>query len=156
MFKIWLYSIAFFFSLVVFVGARSLGGSHLQFMGESLGLVIVLLSCQVCFHLNGVDDLLVESKPQIFLQKILKSVGLALLFAGLLFYVFPTLSPGYTASAASACSCAWARNSRGRGKSIIRWRSGCGTCSGSRSGEGRRWAEQARGDWRLATGDWRC
>ena len=104
MFKIWLYSIAFFFSLAVLAGARHFGGSHLQFMGESLGLVIVLLSCQVCFHLNGVDDLLVESKPQIFLQKILKSVGLALLFAGLLFYVFPTLSPGYTASAASAVS----------------------------------------------------
>jgi exopolysaccharide biosynthesis polyprenyl glycosylphosphotransferase len=103
MYKLWLYSVAFFFSLVVLVAARHFGGSHLQFMGESLGLVIVLLSCQVCFHLNGVDELLVESKLQIFLQKILKSVGLGLLFAGSLFYVFPDLSPGYVTAAASAC-----------------------------------------------------
>ena len=62
--KVWLYSIASFFSLAVLLAARHFGGgSHLQFMGESLGLVIVLLSCQICFHLNGVDELLVDSKP---------------------------------------------------------------------------------------------
>jgi exopolysaccharide biosynthesis polyprenyl glycosylphosphotransferase len=72
-------------------------------MGESLGLVIVLLSCQICFHLNGVDELLVESKTQLFLQKLLKSAGGGLVIAGLLFYIFPTLSPGYSAAAASAC-----------------------------------------------------
>ena len=66
--KVWLYSIASFFSLTVLFGAqRYAGGTHLQFMGESLGLIIVLLSCQICFHLNGVDELLIDSKPQIFL-----------------------------------------------------------------------------------------
>src|SRR5215813_804312 len=102
--KVWLYSIASFFSLAVLLAARHFGGgSHLRFMGESLGLVIVLLSCQICFHLNGVDELLVESKPQIFIQKILKSAGAGLVIAALLFYIFPKLSPGYAAAAASAC-----------------------------------------------------
>jgi exopolysaccharide biosynthesis polyprenyl glycosylphosphotransferase len=76
---------------------------HVQFLGENLGLLIVLLSCQICFHLNGVDELLVESKPQLFIQKILKSAGYGLLFAAGLFYVFPRLSPGYAAATASAC-----------------------------------------------------
>jgi exopolysaccharide biosynthesis polyprenyl glycosylphosphotransferase len=104
MIKIWLYSIASFFSLTVLLAARHFGGAnHAQFMGESLGLIIVLLSCQVCFHLTGVDELLVDSKPQIFIQKTLKSAGSGLLIAAFLFYVFPRLSPGYAAAAASAC-----------------------------------------------------
>jgi len=72
-------------------------------MGESIGLVIVLLSCQICFHLNGIDELLIDSKPQVFIQKILKSAGAGLLIAALLFYIFPRVSPGYAAAAASAC-----------------------------------------------------
>jgi len=104
MMKVWLYSVASFFSLAVLLAARHFSrGTHLQFMGESLGLVIVLLSCQICFHLNGVDELLVDSKPQEFLQKILKSAGAGLVIAGLLFYIFPRLSPGYATAAASAC-----------------------------------------------------
>ena len=103
MIKVWLYAIASFFSLAVLFAARHFsGGTHLQFMGESLGLVIVLLSCQICFHLNGVDELLVDSKPQIFIQKILKSAGAGLVIAALL-YIFPRLSPGYAAAAASVC-----------------------------------------------------
>lgn len=102
MIKVWLYSIASFFSLAALLAARHLsGGTHLQFMGESLGLVIVLLSCQICFHLNGVDELLVDSKPQIFIQKLLKSAGAGLFIAALLFYIFPKVSPGYAAAAAS-------------------------------------------------------
>jgi exopolysaccharide biosynthesis polyprenyl glycosylphosphotransferase len=101
--KVWIYTAASFFSLAVLVAARHIGGAmHMQFMGESLGLIIVLLSCQICFHLNGVDELLVDSKPQLFIQKILKSVGLGLLFAAFLFYIFPKLSPGYSAATASA------------------------------------------------------
>jgi exopolysaccharide biosynthesis polyprenyl glycosylphosphotransferase len=104
MIKVWLYSIASFFSLTVLLAARHFSsGTHAQFMGESLGLVIVLLSCQICFHLNGVDELLVDSKPQLFLQKILKSAGAGLLIAALLFYIFPRVSPGYAAAIASAC-----------------------------------------------------
>jgi len=104
MIKVWFYSIASFFSLTVLLAARHFsGGTHAQFMGESLGLVIVLLSCQICFHLNGVDELLVDSKPQIFLQKILKSAGAGLVIAALLFYIFPRVSPGYAAAIASAC-----------------------------------------------------
>src|SRR5437867_10502217 len=100
--KVWLYSIASFFSLGVLIAARHLaGGPGPQFMGESIGLVIVLLSCQICFHLNGVDELLVDSKPQVFIQKILKSAGAGLLIAAILFYIFPKLSPGYAAAAAS-------------------------------------------------------
>ena len=102
--KVWLYSIASFFSLAVLLAARHFGGgSHLRFMGESLGLVIVLLSCQICFHLNGVDELLVDSKPQEFIQKVLKSAGAGLVIAALLFYIFPRLSPGYATAAASVC-----------------------------------------------------
>jgi exopolysaccharide biosynthesis polyprenyl glycosylphosphotransferase len=104
MMKVWFYSIASFFSLAVLFGAQSYaGGTHLQFMGESLGLIIVLLSCQICFHLNGVDELLIDSKPQIFLQKVLKSAGAGLFLAAVLFYAFPRLSPGYAAAVASAC-----------------------------------------------------
>src|SRR5262245_20333524 len=102
--KVWLYSIASFFSLGLLIAARHLvGGPGPQFMGESVGLVIVLLSCQICFHLNGIDEFLVDSKPQVFIQKILKSAGAGLLIAALLFYMFPRLSPGYAAAAASAC-----------------------------------------------------
>ena len=101
--KVWLYSVASLFSLGVLLGARHLAGAGAQFMGESIGLVIVLLSCQICFHLNGIDELLVDSKPQVFIQKILKSAGAGLLIAALLFYIFPRLSPGYAAAAASAC-----------------------------------------------------
>jgi exopolysaccharide biosynthesis polyprenyl glycosylphosphotransferase len=102
--KVWLYSIASCFSLAVLLAALHFSGaSSLPFMGESLGLVIVLLSCQICFHLYGVDELLIESKPQIFLQKVLKSAGAGLLIAGLLFYIFPRLSPGYAVAAVSAC-----------------------------------------------------
>ena len=102
--KVWLYSIASLFSLAVLMAARHLGaGTGTQFMGESIGLVIVLLSCQICFHLNGIDDFLVDSKPQVFIQKALKSAGAGLLIAAFLFYIFPILSPGYAAAAASAC-----------------------------------------------------
>src|SRR5207253_9606442 len=88
----------------VLLAARHLaGGNGAQFMGESLGLVVVLLSCQICFHLNGIDELLVDSKPQVFIQKILKSAGAGLLIAALLCYIFPKLSPGYARAAASAC-----------------------------------------------------
>src|SRR3989454_12353199 len=103
MIKVWLYSVASLFSLGVLLGARHLAGAGAQFMGESIGLVLVLLSCQICFHLNGIDELLVDSKPQVFIQKILKSAGAGLLIAALLFYIFPRLSPGYAAAAASAC-----------------------------------------------------
>jgi exopolysaccharide biosynthesis polyprenyl glycosylphosphotransferase len=102
--KAWLYSIASLFSLAVLMAARHLGGGRsAQFMGESIGLVIVLLSCQICFHLNGIDEVLADSKPQVFIQKILKSAGAGLLIAALLFYLFPKVSPGYPAAAASAC-----------------------------------------------------
>ncbi len=104
MMKVWLYSIASFFSLALLLAAQRLTrDTGARFMGESLGLVIVLLSCQICFHLNGVDELLVDSKPQIFIQKILKSAGAGLMLAAVLFYLFPRLSPGYAAAAASAC-----------------------------------------------------
>jgi hypothetical protein len=104
MIKFCLYSVASFFSVGALLAAHHYsGGAHLQFMGESLGLVIVLLSCQICFHLNGVDELLADSKTQIFLQKALKAAGVGLFLAGLLFYVFPRVSPGYAMAAASAC-----------------------------------------------------
>jgi lipopolysaccharide/colanic/teichoic acid biosynthesis glycosyltransferase len=103
MIKVCLYSLASIFSLAVLLAAEHAIGGDTRFMGESLGLVVVLLSCQICFHLNGVDDLLVDSKTQIFLQKILRSVGSGLIMAAILFYVFPKLSPGYAAAAASAC-----------------------------------------------------
>src|SRR5438067_5197023 len=102
--KVWLYSIASVFSLVVLMATRRLGGeAGAQFMGESIGLVIVLLSCQICFHLNGIDEFLVDSKPQVFIHKLLKSAGARLLIAAALFYIFPRLSPGYAAATASAC-----------------------------------------------------
>ena len=103
MIKIWLYSLASFFSLAALLATqRFVGGVNVQFLGESLGLVVVLLSCQICFHLNGTDDLLVDSKLQPFLQRTLKSVGAGLLVAAFLFFIFPHLLPGYTAAAASA------------------------------------------------------
>jgi lipopolysaccharide/colanic/teichoic acid biosynthesis glycosyltransferase len=103
MIKVCLYSLASIFALALLLAAEHAIGRDTRFMGESLGLVVVLLSCQICFHLNGVDDLLVDSKTQIFLQKILRSVGTGLIMAAILFYVFPKLSPGYAAAAASAC-----------------------------------------------------
>jgi exopolysaccharide biosynthesis polyprenyl glycosylphosphotransferase len=101
--KVWLYSIASLFSLTILMAVRHLGGEvGAQFMGESIGLVIVLLSCQICFHLDGIDEFMVDSKPQVFIQKILKSAASGLLVAALLFLIFPRLSPGYGAAAASA------------------------------------------------------
>src|SRR5215831_12533465 len=90
--------------LALFVGARYISGTmHAQFMGESLALVIVLLSCQVCFHLHSVDEVLVDPKPHLFAHKVLKSAGIGLLLAALALYLVPKLSPGYAAVAASAC-----------------------------------------------------
>ena len=102
--KAWLYSIASLLSLTILMAARHLGiEAGTQFVGESIGLVIVLLSCQICFHLNGIDEFLVDSKLQIFIQKVLKSAGAGLLIATLLFHIFPRLSPVYAVAAASAC-----------------------------------------------------
>src|SRR4029077_1011984 len=102
--KVWLYSMASIVSLAVLMATRHLGGeAGARFMGESIGLVIVLLSCQICFHLNGIDEFWIDSKPQVFIQKILKSGGTGLLIAALVFYIFPRLSPGYATAAASAC-----------------------------------------------------
>ena len=102
--KVWWYSIGSLFSLGVVLAARHAGEqASTPLVGESLGLLIVLLSCQICFHLNGIDELLVDSKPHIFLQRALKSLGAGLIIASLLFYVFPRLSPGYAAAASSAC-----------------------------------------------------
>lgn len=102
--KVWWYSIGSIVSLGVLVAARHIGQQPgTWFVGESIGVIIVLLSCQICFHLNGVDELLIDSRPQIFLQKALKSLGAGLIIASLLFYIFPRLSPGYAAAAASSC-----------------------------------------------------
>src|SRR5687767_8134162 len=84
MIKFWLHSITLCLSLTVLLMARHVSGAAGSFMGESIGLVIILLSCQVCFHLNGVDELLVDSKLQMLLRKALKSVGAGLLAAALL------------------------------------------------------------------------
>jgi exopolysaccharide biosynthesis polyprenyl glycosylphosphotransferase len=102
--KVWLYFLASLFSLAILIAVRHLGGeAGARFMGESIGLVIVLLSCQICFHLSGVDEFWVDSKPHVFIQKILKSGGTGLLIAAFFFYIFPRLSPGYVTAAASAC-----------------------------------------------------
>src|SRR5215510_14595781 len=101
--KIWLYSITSILSSTLLWATGRVGSLDTNFMGESLGLLVVLLSCQICFHLNGIDDLLVDSKPQVLLQKVLKSVGAGLIIAAVLFYIFPRLSPGYAAMGASSC-----------------------------------------------------
>jgi exopolysaccharide biosynthesis polyprenyl glycosylphosphotransferase len=102
--KVWWYSIGSIFSLAVVLAARHAGEqATTPLVGESLGLLIILLSCQICFHLNGVDELLVDSKPQILLQRVLKAFGAGLIIASGLFYIFPRLSPGYAAAAGSAC-----------------------------------------------------
>jgi exopolysaccharide biosynthesis polyprenyl glycosylphosphotransferase len=101
--KFWLNSMTSIFSSTMIWAAGQVGSLDTHFMGESLGLLVVLLSCQICFHLNGIDDLLVDSKPQVFLQKVLKSVGAGLVIASSLFYIFPKLSPSYAAIAASSC-----------------------------------------------------
>ena len=49
------------------------------------------------------DELLVDSKPHILLQRVLKAFGAGLIIASGLFYIFPRLSPGYAAAAGSAC-----------------------------------------------------
>ena len=46
----------------------------------SLGPVVALLACQVAFHLNKLDLLMLTSKPQIFLLKTLQSVAAGLAF----------------------------------------------------------------------------
>ena len=100
--RIWLYSIASLFSLAVLMAAQHHSGAPESFMGESLGLLIVLLSCQICFHVNGIDEQLLNSKPQMRFPTILKSAGAALITAAILFNLFSRLSPGYAAVAASA------------------------------------------------------
>jgi exopolysaccharide biosynthesis polyprenyl glycosylphosphotransferase len=72
-------------------------------MTTGLGLFIILLSCQICFHLHGVDEFPVDGRPQVLLQRTLKTLGMGLIAASLLFYISPSLSPGYAAAAASSC-----------------------------------------------------
>ena len=101
--KAWRYLIGAILSLGVLAAALRVGQQHgTPFAGESIGVIIVLLSCQICCHLNGVGELLVESRPQTFLQRALKPLGAGLIISSLLFYIFPKLSPGYAAAAASS------------------------------------------------------
>jgi exopolysaccharide biosynthesis polyprenyl glycosylphosphotransferase len=102
--RVWLYSVASLLSLTILIAVRHLvGEAGARFMGESIGLVIVLLSCQICFHLNGIDEFWADSRPHVFIKKIVKSGGTGLLIAVLFFYIFPRLSPGYASAALSAC-----------------------------------------------------
>jgi exopolysaccharide biosynthesis polyprenyl glycosylphosphotransferase len=102
MIRIWLYSIASFFSLAVLMAVHHHSGVPEDFMGESVGLLIILLSCQICVHVNGIDELLLNSKPEMQFPTILKSAGVALITAVIFFKLFSKLSPGYAAAAASA------------------------------------------------------
>jgi len=61
----------------------------------SLGLVVALLACQVAFHLNKLDLLMLDSKPQIFLLKTLQSLAAGLVLTILLSLVFPRVFTGY-------------------------------------------------------------
>ena len=101
--KVWLYSIASFVSAAVLLTGQILGGNaSAPLMGEGLGLIVVLVSCQICFHLNRVDELLVDSKPRVFIQKVLKSAAAGLVLAAILSYIVPRLPPSFVAAAVSA------------------------------------------------------
>src|SRR5687768_13029200 len=76
---------------IIFVHVASGGqsGSILRSIGESFGLILVLLSCELFFYFNRLDEMIIDSKTELFITKLLKSLAGGLILTGLLFSLFP-------------------------------------------------------------------
>lgn len=74
----------------------------LKSVDTSLGLIAVLLGCQLCFYLGRLDRLIVDASFKLLLVRTLKALGAGLILAELFFYLFPQLSPGYRQALAAA------------------------------------------------------
>jgi sugar transferase (PEP-CTERM system associated) len=62
----------------------------------ALGTMLVLLSCQAAFYAHRLDERIVDSTLRAFLTVTAKSVLAGLIVAGLMFWLFPFLSPGFS------------------------------------------------------------
>jgi sugar transferase (PEP-CTERM system associated) len=76
-------------------------GSH---AGRSLGLILLLLSCQASLCINGFIDLVAHSDLRICLSQTLRVITAGVAAASCLFLVFPELSPGFLESFAFLAS----------------------------------------------------
>lgn len=76
--------------------------SILRSIGESFGLILVLISCELFFYFNRLDEMIIESKTALFITKLLKSLAGGLVLTGVLFFIFPALSPGFLEVLAAA------------------------------------------------------
>lgn len=61
---------------------------------NTLGVPILIASCEFLFHVNTLDRLIVSAKLLHFSIDVLQSVSLGCLASALLFYIFPALDPG--------------------------------------------------------------
>lgn len=82
-------------TVLLYVAIASRPSSFVYLIEHSLGPMLVLVACQICFYLSGVDELILNASPVIFLARTLKAHGVALALTVPLFYTFPQLSPGY-------------------------------------------------------------
>jgi sugar transferase (PEP-CTERM system associated) len=92
-----LFLAAQFALLCVIVLFAILVGPETSLVGSlkaSSGLILVLFACQGCFYATGLDELIVNADLRLFLTKTCTALGWGLILAGVLFYLFPHLSPG--------------------------------------------------------------
>src|SRR5579872_3619137 len=60
--------------------------------GKTVGLPILIASCELLFHVNNLDRSIVSAKLLHFSIDVLGSVSLGCMASALLFYVFPALA----------------------------------------------------------------
>jgi sugar transferase (PEP-CTERM system associated) len=60
--------------------------------GNTLGVPILIASCEILFHVNNLDRSIVSAKLLHFLIDVLESVSLGCIASALLYYIFPALA----------------------------------------------------------------
>ncbi len=68
--------------------------------GKTLGVVILIVFCELLFHVNNLDRSIVTAKLLHFSISVLESVSLGCMSSALLFYIFPALAPSAEAAVA--------------------------------------------------------
>ncbi|HXI41149.1 MAG TPA: exopolysaccharide biosynthesis polyprenyl glycosylphosphotransferase [Bryobacteraceae bacterium] len=72
--------------------------------GTTLGMPILVASCELLFHVNNLDRSTVSARLPHFSIDVLESVSLACLASALLFYIFPVLAASNGAALAAVLS----------------------------------------------------
>ncbi len=72
--------------------------------GTTLGMPILIASCELFFHVKNLDRSIVSARLAHFAIEVLESLSLACLACALLFYIFPALAASAAAASAAVLS----------------------------------------------------